>query len=152
MDTPRLQPPAETPPIVTTLERMGESLQPARIERLWIFPPRRAAGQETAVVVATLLPETADEPRRRVFTAHYVAIRDRRGRLDVQHALAEHAAARPDRLDAAIDGVLRRLDDTLPSLPPRIERIDGDPLRWHAVLDALRALPPAVARGVDVRY
>ncbi|MGH7482712.1 MAG: hypothetical protein ACRELV_11205 [Longimicrobiales bacterium] len=140
VETPELGDALEPPPLLTLLEFVQRDVPPESVDQLWMFPPRRVAGTETAVVVLAI--RTEDGQRRRVLTAHYSASRDRRGKLTVRHDFEEHGAAAPDRLDRVIDGVLRRLDETLPPHPPRTETIGGDPTRWFALLHDLRRTPP----------
>ncbi len=177
---PEFEPPVEPPPLLTTLEHIAIEIDSARIDELWIFPPRRAAGVETAVIVLALRdisgpasvagsetrrpalesaageiapggedpgpspsPSPGSSPaRRRILTVHYTANRDRRGRLQVQHTSDEHGSAVPGRMGSVIEGVLRRMDESLPPRPPRHERLDGDPVRWSALLESIRRTPP----------
>ncbi len=148
-DAPDFTPPVETPPVVSALERFVDRIPVAAIQEVWIFPPRRAGGVETSVVV---LAVDEDGPLLRILTASYSASRDRKGRLEVELATGEHGAAAPERISRVIDGVLRRMDDSLPAHPPRHERLGGDPIRWAALLESLRSSPPAVARSGGSRY
>jgi hypothetical protein len=136
-------PPVEPSAVFTTLVQVTATLPPERIDEVWIFPPRKAGGTESAVVVLAVLSD--DDPRRRLFTAHYIASRDRRGRLQVSHSLVEHGAAAPERIARVVSGVVRRLDDAALAAPHG-EPIHGDPDRWHELLASLRS-PTPVARG-----
>lgn len=152
-NAPEFELPIEPPPLLTTLEHVATEIDPARLDEIWIFPPRRAAGVETAVIVlavreATPAPDPAPLPsspgpaRRRILTIHYTASRDRRGRLQVQHSSNEHGSAVPGRMGPVIEGVLRRMDESMPPHPPRHERLDGDPVRWLTLLESIRYAPP----------
>ena len=145
LPTDALEPPA----LVTALEAAAEEVPPETIDEVWIFPPHRAAGVETAVAVFALLP--GDEGLRRIITLHYSATRDRRGRLGVEHAMDEHGAAAAVRMGRIIDGVLRRLDAALPPEPPRRVRTGGELRRWAELVEELRTRPP-VASGGATRY
>lgn len=151
-EMPELGENLETPPMLTLLEKLQAEVPPESVDQLWLFPPRRAAGTETAVAVLAVVQD--DPERLRVVTAHYSATRDKRGKLQVQHRILEHGSAAPDRLDRVIDGVLRRLDESLPSHPPRTEAIGGDPTKWFGLLHELRRTPPtsSVARPGGPRY
>ncbi|MGH7476019.1 MAG: hypothetical protein ACRELD_07000 [Longimicrobiales bacterium] len=127
------------------LERLETEVPPVTIHELWIFPPRRTAGTETGVLVLAI--ESPDDHRFRVLTTTYTASRDKRGRLTVHHVTVEHGAADADRLQRVMQGVVRRVDESLPTLPPRAEHIGGDRDRWLATLASLRALPVRVAPG-----
>ncbi len=155
--------PVEPPALHVALEAVAAEIPASAVDDLWIFAPRRSAGVETGVLVLALFADAPTDPapvgpprdpnaRRRILTAQYTAERDRRGRLHVRHALVEHGAAAPGRMPRVIEGVLRRMDESLPAQPPRHEHIEGDPIRWAALLEVLRTRPIAVARERDFRY
>lgn len=130
---------AETAPIFTLLGSLAELLGIAGIDELWLFPPRRSSDLETAVVVAAafLQHDDEDDDRRRVFTAHYTAVTDRKGRVDVQQNIEERAIAPTHRIPRIVEGVMQRLDDELAAAVPRVAHIHGHVDRWASLLDSL---------------
>lgn len=129
---------AETAPIFTLLGSLAEHLGIAGIDELWLFPPRRSTDLETAVVVAAaFLDDDPHDERRRVFTAHYSALTDRKGRVDVQQHIEERAIAPTHRIGRIVEGVMQRLDDDLAAAVPRVAHIRGQVDRWAGLLDSL---------------
>jgi hypothetical protein len=124
------------------LERVAAQYPPEILDELWIFPTRRAGGVESTVVVVAAHGE--DLERRRVATAHFSVTRDKKGRPTVTERFEEHALAPAGALGRIVDGVLRRLGDEM-AAPPRAERIDRDPERWHALIVDLGGPPPPAA-------
>ena len=116
-------------PLFALLRTLEQEISPHRIDRVWIFPPRRIEVGETAVVVVAAFPE-ADPHRRRVYAAHYTALDD-----SEQHrlALAEYGTAPPDRVGRLVEEVVERIKDGSAGAPRAI-RIDGDEQRWNATL------------------
>ena len=113
------------------LRRVAARLPIDAIDRIWIFPTRRAARLESTVfVIATF---DADPGKRRVHTAHFKATRDNRGRARIEEFVLEHALAAAPSIERAVDGVIRRLGDELTG-QPRVVEIRGDRQRWDGLL------------------
>ncbi|MEJ2679467.1 MAG: hypothetical protein P8174_10390 [Gemmatimonadota bacterium] len=113
---------SEAAPIFALLNGLGERLGIARIDQIWLFPPRRVADAETAVVVLSVFQED-DADRRRVFTAHYAALTDRKGHLEIEEHVDERGIAPAERIGRLVEGVLQ------------------DPGRWGELLESLRTDP-----------
>lgn len=128
---------SEAAPIFALLNGLAERVGIAGIDEVWLFPPRRVADAETAVVVVSVFQED-DEDRRRVFTAHYAAFTDRKGRLEIEEHVEERGIAPTERIGRLVEGVLQRVEDELAAAPPRTARIAGDPGRWGELLESLR--------------
>ncbi|MEJ2187340.1 MAG: hypothetical protein P8Z36_15620 [Gemmatimonadota bacterium] len=130
---------SEAAPIFALLNGLAERLGIAGIDQLWLFPPRRVADAETADVVLSAFHD--DPGRRRVFTAHYAALTDRKGRLEIEEHVEERGIAPTERIGRLVEGVLQRVEDELAASPPRAARIDGDPGRWNELVESLRTDP-----------
>lgn len=118
--------PAEAPlfALLTTIER---DVTVERIDRIWIFPPRRLEAGETAVVVVSAF-QLLDPERRSVFAAHYTAPADA---AEPKLALQEFGTAPADRVGRVVEDVVNRLKDEAPAAPSAT-RIEGDLERWHS--------------------
>lgn len=148
-------------PLRRLLVRLADRVDVASIDELWIFPPRRFDRGESRLAVAAVFTDH-DRDRRRVFTAHYVARTDDKGRLDVRSTIADQAVAPVDRIAPVVEGVLRRLDDDAVGAPPQTFAIDGDRDRWNRLLASLSpadddgpsdaGAPAGVANPPPVRY
>jgi plasmid stabilization system protein ParE len=118
-------------PLFALLRTVERDLGVPRIDRIWVFPPRRLEAAETAVVVVGAF--TDDSDRRRVYAAHYSALED----LDqTRLVLQEFGTAPADRVGRLVEEVVERLNDD-PAGAPRSHRIDGRPDQWHTVLHHL---------------
>lgn len=135
---PEPQAAPEPPPtqIQSLLRSLAGRVPPELIDQVWVFPARLRERSETAVVVATAF-HPDDPERRRVLTAHYLARRGEKGKMDVQEMVLDHAVAPAERLPAVIEGVVRRLDDDLAALEPKQRDIGGDVEAWLALLEEL---------------
>jgi len=130
---------ADTGGVPALLERLVATVPVETMDEVWIFPTRRMPGFESTVVVLSLFTDDTDD-RRRVVTAHFKAVRNKRGEATVETILSEHAVAPPDRLERIIDGVLRRLgDDSVLATPPRSAQLRGLAERWIALVQAIEA-------------
>jgi hypothetical protein len=119
------------------LARLVEHVPVALIDQLWIFPPRRITAGESTVVVAGVFD---DADRRRVLTARFTVLRNRRGEASVSAAFDEHGTALSAAIPRIIQGVLRRLgEDT--SAEPQHVAIGGQQKQWHALLVELGGRP-----------
>lgn len=120
------------------LRRLEQRLPADSIDALWIFPTRRARSVESTVIVAAC--RDADPERRRVYTARFTVVRDRRGRPNVEEQLQEQALAPVEALARVVDGVVRRIGDE-GSRPPRHAPIEGEPARFEALVVELGGSP-----------
>ena len=119
-------------PLFALLRTVAEQVGVDRMDRVWIFPPRRLQSGETAVVVVAAHPDDHGD-RRRVYAAHYTASAD----LDPPRlALDEYGTAPAERVGRIVEDVVGRLEDE-PSAPPRSIRIGRDPARWDELLHEL---------------
>ena len=119
-------------PLFALLRTLAEEITVERIDRVWIFPPRRIEAGETAVVIVTAFPVT-DDGRRRVYAAHYTALDDvEEHRLVVD----EYGTAPSDRVGRLVEEVVERIKDGPPEAP-RSARIGGDEGRWDETLHQL---------------
>ncbi|HUF49812.1 MAG TPA: hypothetical protein VMN60_03205 [Longimicrobiales bacterium] len=122
------------------LQHVADHTSVDRIRDIWIFPPRRIAAGESIVIVIGAQGEI--DTRRRVITARFTVVRNRKGAATVNAYFDEHGTAPMDAMPRIVQGVLRRLgEDT--GAAPREDVIDGDPERWTALLVELGARPRA---------
>ena len=119
-------------PLFALLRTLAEEITALRIDRVWIFPPRRIEVGETAVVVVTSFAEL-DDDRRRVHAAHYTALDD----AD-HHRLAvdEFGTAPADRVGRLVEEAVERIKEG-PAAAPRSIRVEGDERRWDEMLHEL---------------
>lgn len=119
-------------PLFALLRTLAREISPSRIDRVWIFPPRRIEVGETAVVVVAAFPEV-DTDRRRVFAANYTALDD----VD-EHRLAvdEYGTAPTERVGRLVEEVVERIREG-PTGAPRSFRIGGDERRWDETMHEL---------------
>lgn len=101
-------------PVPTALPRavriLGELRSPARIDRVWLFPPVVSGRKEQGVLVASLLLE-GEEERRGVVTLHWTHEVRSGGALDFTHLLRDEGIVPADRMHRVIEGVVRRSGD-----------------------------------------
>jgi hypothetical protein len=119
-------------PLFALLRSIADEVAIERLDRIWIFPPRRLELGETAVVVVAAYPEDNTE-RRRVLAAHYTVATDA---SQTRLALDEFGTAPTDRVGRMVGEVVERLKDE-PAAAPQAARIEGDPARWHELLHSL---------------
>ena len=106
----------------------------ARLDRLWVFPPKEISGRESGLLVLALLPEDdADAGQRRLLTLRYERERAR-PRAAPTVTLAEQGSAPADRIPRVIRGVLARLEEG--DEDPDEHSVAGERGRWEAVLRA----------------
>ncbi|MDX1673468.1 MAG: hypothetical protein R3314_01605 [Longimicrobiales bacterium] len=119
-------------PLFALLRDLAEEITVERIDRVWVFPPRRIEAGETAVVVVAAFP-VADDDRRRVYAAHYTALDDAE-----EHRLVvdEYGTAPSDRVGRLVEEVVERIKEG-PADAPRSARIEGEESRWDATLHEL---------------
>ena len=103
----------------------------ARLDRLWVFPPKEISGRESGLLVLALLPEgDADAGQRHLLTLRYE--RDRaRPRAAPTVTLTEQGSAPADRIPRVIRGVLARLEE---GEEPDEHAVAGEQARWEDVL------------------
>lgn len=119
-------------PLFALLRSIQQEVTIDRIDRIWIFPPRRLDLGETAVVIVSAYPD-ADAERRRVLAAHYTVAADTTApRL----ALDEFGTAPADRVGRVVEDVVERIKDG-PADAPQAARVEGDAARWHELLHSL---------------
>lgn len=119
-------------PLFALLRSLEHDVGVDRIDRIWVFPPRRVESGETSVVVISAFPELHAD-RRRVYAAHYTAREDAR---DATLAIDEFGTAPTDRVERLAEEVVERIKDGPPAAP-RSHHIDGSEERWAAVLHEL---------------
>ena len=119
-------------PLFALLRTLADEITPGRIDRVWIFPPRRIETGETAVVVVAAFTRTETD-RRRVYAAHYTALDD-----SDEHRLAvdEYGTAPADRVGRLVEEVVERIKEG-PTDAPRSVRIEGREREWDAMLHEL---------------
>lgn len=119
-------------PLFALLRTLAEEISVPRIDRAWIFPPRRIETGETAVVVVAAFTE-ADDGRRRVFAAHYTALDD-----SDEHRLSvdEYGTAPADRVGRLVEEVVERIKEG-PATAPRSFAIEGKEDVWDRTLHEL---------------
>jgi hypothetical protein len=115
------------------LDRVTERIPRERIDLLWVFPPRIAAGAESTVIVLAAFDDDPD--RRTVATAHFRVSRDKRGRATVTLQMQEHGTAPVGATQRVVDGVLRRLGDEVGRDAPRRAEIRGEADAWEALYE-----------------
>lgn len=119
-------------PLFALLRTLAGEIAAPRIDRVWIFPPRRIEVGETAVVVVAAFTETGAD-RRRVYAAHYTALDD-----SDEHRLAvdEYGTAPADRVGRLVEEVVERIKEG-PAGAPRSMRVEGEERRWDEILHEL---------------
>lgn len=119
-------------PLFALLRNVEGEVGVERIDRIWVFPPRRLQAGETAVVVISAFPEI-DEERRRVYAAHYTVHEDAK---EPRLAMDEYGTAPTDRVGRLVEEVVERIKDE-PAAAPRSHAIEGSDDRWNTVLHEL---------------
>lgn len=119
------------------LDLLSRRLDPATMDRLWIFPPLSRGRRESGVVAVSCFDGDAD--RRRLWTARYTAEETGRG-VTFDASLDEEGTAPPDRLPRVMAGVVRRSGEDLEALgDPREVEIRATP---GLLADLMSELPP----------
>jgi hypothetical protein len=130
-----------------TVRELGLRLDPATVDRLWIFPPLVRGRKEWGLVAASLFAPDSEDDRRLLFTAPYAAERTGKG-LTIDWNLEEQGSAPSDRLPRVMGGVVSRAPSPLGD--PREVEIAGDPERFASLLDEWGAeLLEAPTPGVE---
>lgn len=147
---PRLAPGRGDPGVPDALLRavttLLQQVSPARVERLWIFPPLRRGRREHGLVSAGCLPSAEEqapgtdgtpdptEKRRLLVTLAYRAEETGKG-IQFHSRFQEEGEAPADRLPRVMAGVVRRAEAG-PGDPVLVEGA-GDPGRLAAALSQL---------------
>lgn len=119
-------------PLFALLRNIEKDVGIDRIDRIWVFPPRRHQAGETAVVVVAAFLDVQDD-RRRVYAAHYTVHEEAR---EPRLAMDEYGTAPTDRVGRLVEEVVERIKDE-PAAAPRSHSIEGRDDRWNTVLHAL---------------
>ncbi len=134
-DVPAAAPDAAAGPVpidptspTAILDTLARELPPESIDELWIFPPRPIGPGQSTIVVASVLDPDPESDRRRIFTARFTLVRDRKGKAELRQETSEEGAAPAELVARVVDGAVRRLDDE--PAPPSYARIAGDPAAW----------------------
>jgi hypothetical protein len=134
---PPLPPPPKderNPNLGAALAAVVGIIPPARVEQVWVFPPRQVGAKETGLAVIVAVP-LDEEGRRAIHTLRYEAITEK-GKTVRHDRLEEQGTVPPDRVDRIIEGVVRRLEGADPA-PPDIRDTGRDPAAWRALLEEL---------------
>jgi hypothetical protein len=136
-------------PLFALLRSIEQEVLVERVDRIWIFPPRRLEVGETAVVIVAAFPED-DADRRRVFAAHYTVATDA---TQPRLALAEFGTAPTDRVGRVVEEVVERLKDEPAAAHRRPPASRETPpvgtsscIPWPSAIWTTRCIP----RGVSV--
>ena len=121
-----------TTPLFALLRSLEQDVGIDRIDRVWVFPPRRIERGETAVVVVAAFHEPRGD-RRRVYAAHYTAPADT---SEPRLAVDEYGTAPAERVGRLVEDVVDRLKEH-PAAPPQTFHVDGDAASWHTLLHEL---------------
>ena len=108
---------------------LRDRLGATAVDRLWIFPPLVRGRKEWGLIAASCF---AEDGRRRLVTARYVAERTGRG-LTFEPDVNEEGLAPQDRFPRMIGGVVERAENELGD--PREVEVGGDPDRFDDLMD-----------------
>jgi hypothetical protein len=122
--------PAIAESLLLVLRESFEPEEVARIDRVWLFPPRRIRQRDSSVAVISMIPHDAPE-RRRLLTLHHLRPTPGATAPEEDH-IVEQGTTPADRVDALVRGVLMRIRDAVET--PREEEIAGDRTRWIALV------------------
>jgi hypothetical protein len=117
-------------PLFALLRHVEREVGVDRIDRIWVFPPRRIEAGETAVVVVSASPSSTTTATRLRRPLH----RPERGR-EPRLALDEYGSAPTERVGRLVEEVVERLKDQTRRRAP-LPRSKADD-RWDAVLHDL---------------
>lgn len=130
-------------PLARLLAEVPSLVPIDRLDRAWIFPPRRHGDLETGLVVLSLLGEGAGtEAPREVMTVRYEHRAGAGKKGADERSSASHGWAPAERVSRVIDGVLRRLGET--GEDPEVVEVAGDAAAWQRfVEESAGVLDPA---------
>ena len=137
--------PPANPDLAAALAAAAETISPARVDAVWLFPARQIGPRESGLAVLSVHPE--DDPRgktRTIYTLGYQAEPRKRGATARTDELAEQGTVPLDRVDRIIEGVLRRME--VPETPD-VRDVGGDAEAWAALLQSLGGAPPSAPRA-----
>lgn len=124
-----------SPHLAAALAAASGTVPPERVDRVWVFPTRRAGEKETGLAVLGVYPgEGPASERRGVWTLGYEAEQLKGGKTRREDTLTEQAVAPAGRVERVIEGVLRRLGTATETEAPRLHVVEGDPARWAELL------------------
>lgn len=112
-----------------TLVLLRDRVGAEALDRLWIFPPLVRGRKEWGLIAASCF---AEDGRRRLVTARYVAERTGRG-LTFEPDVSEEGLAPQDRFPRIVGGVVDRAESELGD--PREVELEGDPGKFEALMD-----------------
>ncbi len=118
------------------LRRLGEEVDPAAIDRIWLFPPLVRGRRERGVMAVSCF---AEADRRRLLTLAWKAEESGKG-VAFESVLQEEGEAPRERIPRVIDGVVRRADAALGA--PRSVEVGGDPGVFEELLQSLGLVHP----------
>jgi hypothetical protein len=119
------------PPLVAALRDLAARFPPERVDRIWLFPPRRLGPADSALAVLSLFDADQPADRREIVTV--LSTSDPAARSPhPPPTVAEHGSVPDDRVERVVQGVLDRLKDAREI--PRSEVIRGDAARWREVV------------------
>ena len=130
-------------PLGRLLVEMPSLVPIDRVDRAWVFPPRRHGDLETGLVVLSLLGDDgAGEAPREVVTVRYEHRAAAGKNAEEARTRASHGWAPAERVPRVIDGVLRRLGEA--GEDPEVVDVAGDAARWERFAgEAAGLLDPA---------
>lgn len=117
-----------------TLQALANQLDPASIDRLWIFPPLIQGRQERGLVAASCFEEPGPGRKRQsrhLITAQYSAQRTGKG-LYYRSSMADEGVAPPDRFPGVMAGVVKRAPQPLGH--PKVLEIGGSQEAFATVM------------------
>ncbi len=123
------------PHLAAALAALAGRVDPARVDRLWLFPPRVTGEKESGLAVLSLFDEEEPAARREVWTLSYEAETPRAGKPRRTDELVPQGTVPRERVAGIIDGVVRRSGGE--GDPPEPHELDGDPERWRDLLSDL---------------
>jgi hypothetical protein len=107
-------------------------VDPAAVDAAWLFPPRTMGGRESGVAVVSSF---AGGGVRTIHTVAYETEPRAKGPPLRRDSVQERGSVPIERLEAIIEGVLRRLDRPE---APEFRPIAGDAVAWGELLAELR--------------
>jgi hypothetical protein len=119
------------PPLLAALRELSARIPPERVDRIWLFPPRRLGPADSALAVLSLLDPEDPSGRRVLVTVLTTTDPVARGPAP-DPDVVEHGSIPADRVERLLRGVLERLKDEREI--PRSEIVHGDPALWRAAV------------------
>lgn len=117
-------------PLARLLVELPSVVAMERVDRAWVFPPRRHGDLETGLVVLSLLGQAADaQAPREVVTVRYEYRGGAGKKGEEVRSSASHGWAPAERVLRVIEGVLRRLGEE--GEDPEVVEVGGDGAEWE---------------------